>query len=750
MKTKIFSFIILILFPLASIIAQENNDSLKVIKMNEVIISASRTNIPLNQMPSAISLVSADQIATTKTIATDEVLRLVPGVKVDNGTDGSRVHLYIRGQGVLSETGFRGIAVYIDGISMNDPGGYCPDLYDVDWTTVKNVEVVKGLATSMYGGCATGGVVNITTQSGGDKPVNETFYGAVGSYGFWKTMDQVNGTQGNVDYRISYSHMQGDGYRAHQAFMSDNFSEKLDWKASDKIKVTQLLSYTKYFNQNSEGMNMVRIKDSIIGIQANNTGWQASNNDAIPYNEFHKTQRLTGATILSYKINENQDVTLKGFYRMNNYRETSNNGDDYKPYVSPGASVQYNLNCGKENLKNHFSIGADFVSQNLNEHLYKVPGEYFRDSIRTEGDDHEGHFSELSFDTDTTLINQIIKQRGLGVYLIDKVDISKKLYATVNVRYDYLFSELTNNMPAYDTIVGYKPGSTKSSITFQKPTFRIGLAYDICKVANIYANWGTGYLVPANDELFNNPNTYGGFNTSIKPAASQGEEFGIRGDVGKKFYYDLTIFNEKTKGGFYRYSLPDRGNNTAFFGNIDEEKYGVETFLSYTPTRFLKFDVAYTYSHFIYPADTTVLRDRFIPSCPQHMLTAEVSAKLSRNFTLTLATEFESSWRLQVYDSIYDSYQISATYYQPASTQSSIVTAYDKNNNPLGYGFNIYNANVCYSWKLGNLSGDLSFYVKNIFGQHYFGFTEPNNGGDYNSYQPAPGREIFCSLKIKI
>ncbi len=742
MKKNIIMLFALLLVFAQMTQAQVKKDSLKVINMNEVIISASRNNVPLNQLPSSISIVNPAQISTTKTIAADEVLRLVPGVKVDNGTDGSRVHLYIRGQGVLSETGFRGIAVFIDGISVNDPGGYCPDLYDVDWTTVKNVEVEKGLATSLYGGCATGGVVNITTQNGGDKPVNETFYGSAGSYGFWKTMDQVDGTIGNVNYRISYSHDQGHGYRAHQAFMGDNFSEKLNWTPSNKIKVTQLLMYTNYFNQNSEGMNLARIKDSIIGLQSNNMGWQASNNDAVPFNEFHLTQRLTGATVVNYNFAKGQDITLKGYYRMNNYRETSNGGDDYKPFINPGVTAQYNLTCGKENLKNHFSLGADFQTERTNEHEYAVPGEYERDSARVEGNNYDGHFSQQSFDLNTILINQIIKQRSFGAYAIDKIDISKKLYVTANGRFDYVYNQVINDIPMPDSL------SLSGTRTFKQATYSIGLAYDVCKYANIHANYGTGFLVPTNDELFNNPSFFGGLNTSIKPAQSNGGEIGVRGDIGKQFYYDITGFTETTKNGFYRYSIPGRGNNTAFFGNIGENKYGLEAFVSYSPVKSVVVDAAYTYSHFTYPSDSLV-KTHFIPECPQHMLTAEVEVKFLKNFTLTLSTEYESSWKLQVYDSLYYNYQIGATYYQPGSTQSSTVTAYDKNNNPLKYGFNIYNANLCYNWKLGKLKGDISVYVKNIFGQHYFGFTEPNNGADYNSYQPAPGREIFGSLKVK-
>jgi outer membrane receptor for Fe3+-dicitrate len=185
-----------------------------------------------------------------------------------------------------------------------------------------------------------------------------------------KQWNRLDGTQGNVNYRISYSHMQGDGYRAHQAFRGDNFSEKLNWTPSDKVHILQTVTYTNYFNQNSEGMNLdkIGIGGHIIGIQSDNIGWQASNNDAIPFNEFHLTQRLTGATTIKYNVTKNQDITVKGFFRMNNYRETSNNGDDYKPYINAGVSAQYNFTCGKENLKNHVSLGADFESETVKFH----------------------------------------------------------------------------------------------------------------------------------------------------------------------------------------------------------------------------------------------------------------------------------------------------------------------------------------------------------------------------------------------
>jgi iron complex outermembrane recepter protein len=684
-------------------------DTMGTINLNEVVVSALRTSIPLVQIPSSISVVSGEQLTSfNKTIAADEAFRLVPGVRIDNGTGGSRVHFYIRGQGVLTESGFRGIGVLIDGIPVNDPGGFAPDLYDVDWVTVKSVEVVKGLAASMYGASATGGVVNILTNDGGKKPVNGLFYGAAGSYGFWKTLGQVDGTEGNTNYRVSYSHTQGTGYREHQAFMGDIFNEKVNWTPSNKIKITQILAYTNYFNQNSEGINLGRY-DTV--------GPRAANTDAVPYNEFHKTQRLTGALLGSFMINNNQSIQFKAFMRMNNYRETSNNGDDYKPFINPGASAQYNITFGSDKLRNHFSLGADFEAKTMTEHMFGVDHDLNR---------VDTHFGESCIDKDTILINQIIKQRNAGVFLIDKLDIGKKLFITLNARYDNVYNELINNIPLPDSVV--QPSGNR---TFDSPSFRIGLAYNVADYLNLYGNYGTGFLVPTEDELYNNPAHYGGFNETIKPSFSQGFELGVRGDIMKRLYYSVAGFSINTTNEFYRYSIVSRGNNTAFYGNMGASlRYGLETFVSWSPLDFLHLNVAYTYSHFQYTSPDSV-KNHWIPQCPQHVLTAEAGVDFLKHFDLTLSAQYQSRWYIQTDDSIYMQY-----------TENGI-----KRNSYVD-GFTIFSANLSYKFNLGGLHSEVSLFAKNLFDEHYFGFTEPNNGPDYNSYQPAPGREFFVSLKL--
>jgi outer membrane receptor protein involved in Fe transport len=120
------------------------SDSITTINLKEIIVTANRLPITLKTNPGAVSLVTQDILASIpKGIAAEEALRLVPGVRIDNQHDGERVHVSIRGQGILTERGLHGIGVIIDGIPVNDPSGFAPDLYDIDWATVKKIEVLS-------------------------------------------------------------------------------------------------------------------------------------------------------------------------------------------------------------------------------------------------------------------------------------------------------------------------------------------------------------------------------------------------------------------------------------------------------------------------------------------------------------------------------------------------------------------------------------------------------------------------------
>jgi outer membrane receptor for ferrienterochelin and colicin len=67
-------------------------DSVIIYESEGIIVTANRLPIELKNNPGSISVVTPKELSLMpKTIAVDEALRLVPGVRIDNQHDGVRV-----------------------------------------------------------------------------------------------------------------------------------------------------------------------------------------------------------------------------------------------------------------------------------------------------------------------------------------------------------------------------------------------------------------------------------------------------------------------------------------------------------------------------------------------------------------------------------------------------------------------------------------------------------------------------------
>ncbi len=690
-------------------------DSLKTVNLEEVVVKANKLPVTLKSNPGSVSIVTPEVLSTSpKTIGVEEALRLVPGVRVDNQHDGERVHLSIRGQGILTERGLRGIGVLIDGIPVNDPSGFAPDLYDVDWATVKRIEVLRGPSAGLYGGSSSGGVLNIYTNDGGAKPLGGEVSQIVGSNGFFKSLVQLDGSTDKMDYRASYSRTDGDGYRDHQAFWSNKLYEKINFHPSEKLSITQVISHTDYFQQNPEGLNIGQF-DNLL----------QANPDACPFNEYQKTNRTTVGFHGVYKFNEMHDVEATSYLHSWDYKETSNRCAEYRTITNPGANFQYNLHLTSGSVKNNISVGADFKSQNIDMHKLQSAANL----NRVESTD------ETNIETDSLMANQLIKQQTTGVFALYKLEVSK-FTLMGSVRYDNLTNKLTDKMMGSDTAT--------TSKDFSRTSVRVGASYSFFDALTLYANWSQGFIPPSTEELASNPVGYSGFNTHLVPATSDCFDLGFRGFFSKKLYYEVTGFLMNTDNDFFRFKQSGRGNQEVFYGNAgNSQRFGVETYMSYRLLRNLNLQAAYTYANYKYTSATIdpVYTDpayvlttppadgQWLPNSPQHQLYAEVVYSLNKHLKISVSTEYQSKWAIYTDSKAYNSEMDPAIYQNWQD------------------GFNLYHARVSYQWSIWGLQGECSVYARNLTDEKYMAFTEPDPDG--NAYQPGPGREFFGNIKIR-
>ncbi|QEM82709.1 TonB-dependent receptor [Halomonas binhaiensis] len=123
-----------------------------------VVVVGSRTPKAISEIPGAVWVIEGeeleDQIRTGADLKT-ALGRLVPGL--DLAPQGRTNY----GQNMRG----RDVQVLIDGVSMNSSRGLSRQFDSIDPFNVERVEVLSG-ATSLYGGGATGGLINIITKKG--------------------------------------------------------------------------------------------------------------------------------------------------------------------------------------------------------------------------------------------------------------------------------------------------------------------------------------------------------------------------------------------------------------------------------------------------------------------------------------------------------------------------------------------------------------------------------------------------------
>ncbi|WP_315814725.1 TonB-dependent receptor [Paraflavitalea speifideaquila] len=139
------------------VIALQSNNS----TMQEVVISANRDVARRSQAPVAINTLTAKIIQDTRPITVDQVLNKVSGVYMVNL--GNEQHSMSIRQPMTTKSLF----LYLeDGIPIRTAGLFNHNaLLEMNMAAVRNIEVIKGPSSSLYGSEAIGGVVNFITKN---------------------------------------------------------------------------------------------------------------------------------------------------------------------------------------------------------------------------------------------------------------------------------------------------------------------------------------------------------------------------------------------------------------------------------------------------------------------------------------------------------------------------------------------------------------------------------------------------------
>lgn len=137
-------------------------DSTRTTILEEVVVSASRTEQPMIEVPRSVTVINEQQIRGSVYQSLGDLLNAHTGLFVvgANQTPGTNQNVFLRGANSNQ------VAVLIDGVRITDPStpNAAIDLSEISLNNIERIEVIRGSHSTIFGGSAVGGAINLITK----------------------------------------------------------------------------------------------------------------------------------------------------------------------------------------------------------------------------------------------------------------------------------------------------------------------------------------------------------------------------------------------------------------------------------------------------------------------------------------------------------------------------------------------------------------------------------------------------------
>ena len=241
-------FSVLFLFISAKILPQNISSDSLGLNLKEVIISATRTPRELSSLPLPVTLVDQEIIRSSGVVRLDEILIEQTGVNIvadESGFEG------IQMQGISSDY----ILILIDGVPLIGRKAGNFNLSRMAIGNIKQIEVVKGPSSSLFGSEALGGVINIITEEPKTKKLNGNFSYRFGSFNQQDINTNIKQNSGKFKFNFFFNRLSNDGYQVDSESNPRTFYPFKNYTLHGKIsndfskKLTGLFSFRFYDNE---------------------------------------------------------------------------------------------------------------------------------------------------------------------------------------------------------------------------------------------------------------------------------------------------------------------------------------------------------------------------------------------------------------------------------------------------------------------------------------------------------------------
>lgn len=200
--------------------------------LEEVIVTAQKREESIQDVPLAVSAISASAIEQAGIISTTDLTKLVPSLTAIGGQNKQNSSFSIRGLGtnVYSIGVETSVAVVIDDVSTVQTGQALANLVDIE-----RIEVLRGPQSTLFGKSASAGLINVTT-----KPPSEELEGFLEAAATDDDEQRVTGSVSGpitdtMAYRLTGYWSDLDGYLDNLTY-ADDLNETKSWGGRGKFR----------------------------------------------------------------------------------------------------------------------------------------------------------------------------------------------------------------------------------------------------------------------------------------------------------------------------------------------------------------------------------------------------------------------------------------------------------------------------------------------------------------------------------
>ena len=236
----------------APVFAQDAPQADEVADGSEIIVTATRRNEALSDVPIAVSAVTGETLAKTGATDVRQLNQVAPSLLVSGATSEVNFTARIRGIGTVGENAGleSSVGLFIDGVYRSRTGVGLSELGEIE-----RVEVLRGPQGTLFGRNSTAGLINIVTKGPSlTDGLSGSASATYGNYNFGRIDGSLNAPlAANAAARIDAVWQKRDGFIKNATPGEPDINDRnrwlvrgqIAWEPSDDLKLRLIADYSK-------------------------------------------------------------------------------------------------------------------------------------------------------------------------------------------------------------------------------------------------------------------------------------------------------------------------------------------------------------------------------------------------------------------------------------------------------------------------------------------------------------------------